>query len=264
MLSSVLAGPLSIRTKESCMYGYIYLTTNLITNKIYIGQKKSHKFLGKSYLGSGNYILNAIDKYGKDNFDIQLLCECNSAEELNEKEIYYIALYDSTNLEIGYNISHGGSVPSGIPAWNKGLVGCYTRSDEAKRKTSQSLMGHVTSDETKKKISQSNSGKKRTQEMNEANSLRNRNKVWITNGDIQKTISNDQPIPDGWYRGRLPNKVPAWNKGLTKDSDSRVKSYADKRKEQVDSGIRIGWCNCPNNKFSIGQTIDQYLESIDK
>lgn len=35
------------------MYGYIYKTTNLINGKIYIGQKKSEKFLGINYLGSG-------------------------------------------------------------------------------------------------------------------------------------------------------------------------------------------------------------------
>lgn len=38
------------------MYGYIYLTTDLQTGKIYVGQKKSAKFLGDKYLGSGNQI----------------------------------------------------------------------------------------------------------------------------------------------------------------------------------------------------------------
>ena len=42
------------------MFGYIYKTTNIITNKIYIGQKQSSVFLNNQYLGSGRYLKNAI------------------------------------------------------------------------------------------------------------------------------------------------------------------------------------------------------------
>ena len=52
------------------MYGYIYKTTNLLNNKIYIGQKKSNEFLHEKYLGSGKYLLNSIRKHGKENFII--------------------------------------------------------------------------------------------------------------------------------------------------------------------------------------------------
>ena len=41
-------------------------------------------------------------------FDVKLLCECLTQVELNEKEIYYINLYDSQNRELGYNILAGG------------------------------------------------------------------------------------------------------------------------------------------------------------
>lgn len=43
------------------MYGYIYKTTNLINNKIYIGQHKHEKFDIK-YFGSGYALVNAIKK----------------------------------------------------------------------------------------------------------------------------------------------------------------------------------------------------------
>ena len=168
------------------MYGYIYLTKNLITDKIYIGQKKSKKFLGKSYLGSGKYLREAVTKYGKENFVVSILCECDSADELNLKEIEYIEKYNSTDYSIGYNISHGGAVPSGIPAWNKGLVGAQSMSDEARTKMSKSHKGHITTDETKNKISISNTGKKRTEEQNLANSIRNKNKIWINNKSIKR------------------------------------------------------------------------------
>ena len=43
------------------MYGYIYLTTNLINGKKYIGQHRSKEF-DKSYFGSGVVLLKALEK----------------------------------------------------------------------------------------------------------------------------------------------------------------------------------------------------------
>lgn len=92
------------------MYGYIYKTTNLCNGKIYIGQKKSTKFLGESYLGSGVAFLQAVKKYGKDSFSVELIEECESAVKLNEREIHWIAEYNATDPAIGYNISTGGGI----------------------------------------------------------------------------------------------------------------------------------------------------------
>ena len=245
------------------MYGYIYLTTNLITNKIYIGQKKSDKFLGNKYLGSGKYLREAIKKYGKDNFSVVVLCECASFEELNEKEIFFIGKYNSTDKSIGYNISLGGDVPLGLTAWNKGLKGAQTMSDETRAKMSSSRTGHITSEETKRKIANSNKGKKRTAEQNLANSLRNKNKVWVTNGLEQKTVPKEklqECLDSGWVRGRLKNKVPGWNKGHTKETDERVASYAQKRVDAINSGKQIGYVNCPGNHFSKGQKVSEYIK----
>lgn len=96
------------------MYGYIYKTTNKVNNKIYIGQKKSDKFLNEKYLGSGVRLKSAIKHYGKTNFTVDLLQECFSEEELNEREIYYIKKYDSQNPDIGYNLQAGGNSKSGF------------------------------------------------------------------------------------------------------------------------------------------------------
>lgn len=248
------------------MYGYIYLTTNLITNKIYIGQKKNYKFLGNKYLGSGKHLKESVKNYGKESFSVELLCECYSKEELDEKEIYYIDLYDSTNPLIGYNISHGGNTPSGIDIWNKGLKGVQTMSLETRDKMSKSHIGHETSQETRNKISKSNKGKKRTEDQNLANSLRNKNKRWITNGSVQKTVKLedlDKFLLDGWKLGRLKNKVPGWNKGLTKETSESVARYNKSRKDKIDNGIRIGFVNCPGNHFSKGQKINEYIHDID-
>ena len=43
------------------MFGYIYITTNKVNGKRYIGQKTSPVFLGNKYLGSGEALNNAIN-----------------------------------------------------------------------------------------------------------------------------------------------------------------------------------------------------------
>lgn len=83
----------------------IYKTTNLLNNKIYIGQDSKNN---KYYMGSGKLITQAIKKYGRENFIKEILCECASKEELNQKEIYWINELNATNRKIGYNITKGG------------------------------------------------------------------------------------------------------------------------------------------------------------
>ena len=70
------------------MYGYIYKTTNLLNNLIYIGQKHSVKFLGNNYLGSGKLLRRAVAKYGAEHFITELLEEVATAKEMDSREIY--------------------------------------------------------------------------------------------------------------------------------------------------------------------------------
>lgn len=110
------------------MYGYIYMTTNLVNNKIYIGQHKSTKFCSNGYLGSGTLFCRALERYGRPNFVKTLLCECDSREELNKQEIYYIGLYNSTDRGVGYNILIGGSgFSSDDPTFNEVKIKNHNR-----------------------------------------------------------------------------------------------------------------------------------------
>jgi hypothetical protein len=83
----------------------VYKITNVVNGKIYIGKDT---ISDKNYYGSGVLIKRAIEKYGKENFKKEILEECNSNNELCEKEKYWINYYNSTDLNIGYNISKGG------------------------------------------------------------------------------------------------------------------------------------------------------------
>lgn len=90
------------------MFGYIYLTTNSVNGKKYIGQKTSNKFLGEAYLGSGKLLQRAVNKYGKENFIVKLLEVCESKEALNEAEKYWIQKFNADKSSDFYNISKGG------------------------------------------------------------------------------------------------------------------------------------------------------------
>ena len=115
------------------MFGYIYKTTNLITNKIYIGQKKSEEFLSNKYFGSRLYKKRAIKKYGKENFSVIMLVACNSKEELDISERYWISYFNSTNTKIGYNLTEGGEGNNG------GAFKGHTHTEEVRKKISTSM-----------------------------------------------------------------------------------------------------------------------------
>ena len=83
-------------------FGYIYLTTNLINGKIYIGKRQKSTF-DQNYYGSGTVLEQALIKYGKENFKREILDWAYSLEELNEKECYWIKKYNAKNKKIGYN-----------------------------------------------------------------------------------------------------------------------------------------------------------------
>ena len=90
----------------------IYKITNQVTKECYIGQSvdisKRWKDHAKCGLGidtpAGNKLYKAMQTYGIWNFSWEVLEQC-SKDLLDEKEKYYIDLYDSYNF--GYNSNTG-------------------------------------------------------------------------------------------------------------------------------------------------------------
>ena len=93
--------------------GFIYKIINKINSKVYIGQTcrdlqtrwREHK--SKANCEHNNHLYNAMTKYGVENFVIELIEEVQT-DFLDEKEIYWIAFYDSNNPKKGYNLTIGG------------------------------------------------------------------------------------------------------------------------------------------------------------
>lgn len=97
------------------MIGYVYLTTNLINGKKYIGLKTSNIFL-ENYFGSGKLIRLALKKYGEENFKVEILEECDTIEELRECERKWIKKFDAQKSSEFYNIAEGGQ-------WGNCIIG---------------------------------------------------------------------------------------------------------------------------------------------
>lgn len=81
------------------------------SGKVYIGitcKKPEHRWNdGKGYSYNAHF-WNAIQKYGWDNFEHEILFSGLPIEEAKQKEIELIAKYDSTNKSKGYNMTPGG------------------------------------------------------------------------------------------------------------------------------------------------------------
>lgn len=101
--------PLILQDKTKCG---IYKITNLITDECYIGQSNDiyRRWSDHCKCGLGidtpvgNKLYKAIQEYGLENFTFELLIEC-SQDELNEKEKYFIELYQADTF--GYNSTKG-------------------------------------------------------------------------------------------------------------------------------------------------------------
>lgn len=87
----------------------IYKISNNINNKIYIGQttKTLKKRWSDHYWGNRTVISKAIRKYGRENFNIEIIDKANSLDELNLLEQKYIKEFNSLSPN-GYNLDTGG------------------------------------------------------------------------------------------------------------------------------------------------------------
>lgn len=185
------------------MYGYIYKVTNLVNNKIYIGQHKSN-FFNENYKGSGVAITAAKNKYGVDNFKVELIEKCNNKEELNKKEIYYIDLYDSRNSSVGYNLTAGG-------LWSDGFKG-HKHSEDSKKKISKGNFLHP---------SKGFAGRHHTEKSKEKIRLANKGKTISEKGReaLSKRMKENNPV----YREDVRKKLSEANKGRRMTDEQKLK-----------------------------------------
>lgn len=125
----------------------IYKVTNLLNNRYYIG-RHSTKNIDDNYMGSGIGIINAIEKYGKENFKKEIIAEAFDSAGLWEIE-RQIVNSEVVNDPMSYNMAYGGKhYLHGLKKYDpdafvehqrkSGLVGgrnCYdSKTEEEKKK----------------------------------------------------------------------------------------------------------------------------------
>ncbi len=162
---------LHIFVKNVKIMGVIYLRTNLINGKQYVGQTNNFrrreyewKNINQRYSTEDSLIDNARKKYGINNFNVEILKECDD-NELDLWEMFYIQQYQ-TKKPYGYNLTDGG---------------CGNR-------------GYTMSEETRKRISENNGrywkGKKRSEDVKEAVRIANasREGYWLGKKRDEETV----------------------------------------------------------------------------
>lgn len=146
-------------------YMIIYKITNLVNGKFYIGQDIKND---SNYFGSGNLIIQAIKKYGKENFIKEILEYCTDEKHMDEREIFWIKELNSTNRKIGYNICEGGKSYRSMKGENNPWFGKH-HTEESKDKIREKRKLQKMSDEQKQKLSERwksdlNPGKNKSEE----------------------------------------------------------------------------------------------------
>jgi group I intron endonuclease len=94
----------------------IYCATNTTNGKKYIGQTKNFERRRVEHIANSKstdrkrlFIFSkAIAKYGPNNFEWNILEECSSVEQADEREIFYISSFKTLQPN-GYNLIPGGN-----------------------------------------------------------------------------------------------------------------------------------------------------------
>lgn len=122
--------------------------------KMYVGLTRINPIKRWNY-GNGykdcTLFFRAINKYGWDNIQHEILLDNLTKEQASLAERLFIGYWDLTNSDKGYNLEAGG------------FTG-YDISDATRKKMSESARKRKASDETRRKISIANIGRKHTEE----------------------------------------------------------------------------------------------------
>lgn len=116
----------------------IYKIINHVNQKLYIGKtinpdERWKRHLCQARNGFEKHLYNAIRKYGENQFSMEII-EWTEDDKANSREIYWIAYYDTTDKEKGYNKTTGGE---GGNTWD-----LNEHKEESSAKMSKSQKGH--------------------------------------------------------------------------------------------------------------------------
>jgi predicted nucleic acid-binding Zn-ribbon protein len=208
----------------------VYITTNLINGKKYIGKDTKNN---SSYLGSGSLFKEDLKKYGKENFKKEIIEYCTNNTELELRENYWIDFYNALSCNNFYNIRNNvknwysdasedkkEKIKNKISNSNKGKI----FSKETKQKISNSTRGikkgKYHTEESKRKISEANKGRKHTEE--EKQKISKSRKGWIPNEEIRKKMSEGKKGHKCYNNPEFGNKISKANKNKKRTEQQKI------------------------------------------
>jgi len=136
----------------------VYLITNKKNGKRYICQHvgtnlesywQRNVWLAENGYQGKRLLYRAIRKHGIDGFDVKTLVIVGTKQEMDYYEIELIKIWNTTNPEKGYNITHGGDGSLGV-----------RMSEETRAKMSESRTGLVMPESHRRKLSERSKGNK--------------------------------------------------------------------------------------------------------
>lgn len=232
------------------MYGYIYMTTNLVNGMRYIGKHKAESFT-PSYKGSGKVLRRAMRVHGKENFSVELLEECDTLDSLNDREIYWITKYDAWKSRDFYN-THPGGDGGDISLYlteeemskirkdhSEYIISRLQEDEEFHKKFAGAKHGHRCYQTTKDKIGEAQkrywdnvSNEVKHERLSRSAKTRCTGRVWVTN-DLQDKFVNPKDVEvllsAGYRLGRRfkHRNRPCKKRATTIESIANEKNISD-------------------------------------
>ena len=215
------------------MNGYIYRSYNTITNMYYVGCKISDKFL-LDYFGSGTYLRQALNKYGKDNFTVELLEWVNNfdnKQQLYEREKYWVEYFDAARSNNYYNISATGNCGNTILGMNENDLLSYKNKQreisKSRMTTGKGMFGRGIS-----LVGENNPmyGRKHTEYSKQLNRLKHLGKVASDETRAKMRKSHN------------PDNIPPSHKGRKSINNGSIikRVYPDEIEEYLQKGWKLG------------------------
>jgi hypothetical protein len=195
-------------------YNFVYIITNLINGKQYIGDHSTND-LDDQYLGGGIYLSKAKKKYGKQSFELKIIEFFPTKQEAFNIQEKYINEYNTLSPN-GYNISPKGGL---------GVKECHSK--KTCKKISKSLTGKKHTEEQRKNQSNAHKGKTffaknfgDTHGKNNGMFGKSVYQLWIEKFGIEEANRLKEEC-----KIKLSNSLKGKNKGKPKAYDVWVKKY---------------------------------------
>lgn len=241
----------------------LYCHTNKINGKKYFGitcQQPERRWQnGNGY--KTKYFYNAIQKYGWNNFDHEIIRAELTLDEANTLESQYIRKYHTCIYDepcFGYNATFGGD----------GCVG-FKHSNETKEKFKKRVMSQETRDKISKTVSTKNKGHYVSEETKQK--LRNARIGFHHTDNTKRKISQTQTgrnLTNEWKDNisRQHIEVPRYNSKAVSQFDKctgeHIATYFSTGEAQRQTGINNIRACCNRKQKTAGGYIWKYRDEV--